>query len=132
MPIRSAQVPDYPVFARLYEELETGDPTPAPQTFEHDLMADVLVFERDGDVVGYTYFQVLDGVGTIRHIVTDTQCRGQGVGRALMAEVAARVRAQGSDRWCLNVKPDNQPAVALYTRMGMQFQYASVAMRMGW
>jgi hypothetical protein len=49
-----------------------------------------------------------------------------------MLEIAARLRAAGCSRWCLNVKPDNEPAVRLYRSVGMSPAYLSAALRFGW
>lgn len=132
MRIRPATAADYPVFERLFPELRTGDATSSPRVWARDLAPQSLVLEREGDVAGYVYFQVLDGLGYIRHVVVDPNHRRAGVGLALLEEVARRLRAVGIERWCLNVKPDNEPAIRLYARLGMATQYACVAMRMAW
>jgi GNAT superfamily N-acetyltransferase len=132
MRIRPATAADYPVFERLFPELRTGDATSSERVWARDLAPQSLVLDREGDAAGYVYFQILDGLGYIRHVVVDPNHRRAGVGLALMTEVAGRLRAAGIGEWCLNVKPDNEPAIRLYARMGMSLQYACVAMRMTW
>ncbi len=132
MSIRPAVAGDHPAFARLFDELETGDPTPTRQVWSADYVQDTIVYQREGQMVGYVFFQVLDGQAYVRHLVTAPRHRGQGIGRALMNEVAARTRQAGVTQWSLNVKPDNVAAIALYERMGMAFAHDSVAMRMRW
>jgi len=132
MPFRPATAADYIIFERLFDELGTGDPTPTRHAWEHAFAPHAFMLEREGEVVGYVYLQIFDGLGYVRHVIVDPRHRGQGVGQTLMQEAARRVREAGVARWCLNVMPDNEAAVRLYRHMGMTFQYASVAMRMGW
>ncbi len=129
---RPATPADYSAFARLFPELGTGEPAPSPRTWAEQFAPHSFVIEHRGSLVGYLYCQILDGLGYIRHVVVDPKHRGRGIGRRLMEEAARRIRQAGEDRWCLNVKPDNEPAIRLYTRMGMSFEYASVASRMDW
>lgn len=44
--------------------------------------------------------------------------RGQGVGDALVTAVAAWAKTQGASRLLLDVRSANQPAIALYRRLG--------------
>jgi hypothetical protein len=49
-----------------------------------------------------------------------------------MAAAATRLRAAGARRWCLNVRPDNEPARRLYESVGMRPSYSAVALRLEW
>lgn len=129
---RRATEADYPVFARLFPGLATGDPTPTPDVWRSVFLSDTFVLEREGRPLGYVYMQVFDGLAYIRQIVVDPGFRGRGLGRSLMQGAAGRAREAGVERWCLNVKPDNEPAVRLYRQMGLSPSHAAVAMRMGW
>lgn len=132
MDTRPATAADYPHFVRLFAELATGDHTPSAQVWADELAPQTTVGEFDGAVVGYIYAQLLDGLGFVRHIAIDQTHRGQGFGRVLMQCAAQRMREAGATQWCLNVRPDNPAALALYTRLGMTQRFASVAMRMDW
>ncbi|MEZ4452175.1 MAG: GNAT family N-acetyltransferase [Nannocystaceae bacterium] len=123
---------DYPVFAALFPELESGDPTPGEGYFADKIAPQAVVAELDGQVVGYSFFQVFVDEGYIRHLAVDRRVRGRGIGRALMRAIAARMRALGCARWRLNVKPENEPAVGLYRAMGMEVAYASATLRFSW
>jgi GNAT superfamily N-acetyltransferase len=129
---RAATAADYEHFVRLVPELATGDPIPGPEVWARILVPDTLIFEEGGEVVAYAYVQVLQGVGYVRHVVIDRSRRGRGLGRAVMETIAARLRGAGCARWCLNVKPDNEPAIRLYRGVGMQEAYTSTALRLGW
>jgi GNAT superfamily N-acetyltransferase len=130
--IRGARADDYELYVRLYLELATPDPPLSRERFESDLLADTFVLEDGGQSVAYGYVQVLDGVGYVRHVSVDPAARRRGLGRALMAEAASRFRAAGCASWCLNVKPENLPAVRLYESLGMDRAYASAAVRLAW
>ncbi len=132
MPCRPATAADYAHFARLMPELATGDTVPAEQVFARDLAPRTILLEDGGKVIGYAYFETFGALGYVRHIVVAPEARGRGAGRALMAEVATRLRAAGCTRWCLNVKPDNRPALKLYTGVGLGRAYESQALRLAW
>lgn len=130
--IRDMRAGDYPSFARLFPELESGDAVPAEATFAAKIAPAAVVAEQDGELVGYIYFQIFDREGYIRHVAVDRRVRGRGVGRALMEAVAGRLRAAGCARWRLNVKPENEPAVGLYAGFGMAVVHASATLRFRW
>ncbi|MCC6553370.1 MAG: GNAT family N-acetyltransferase [Polyangiaceae bacterium] len=130
---RPATAADYDHFARLLPELGTGDPTPPRERWEQVYAPGAIFLEDEGGaVVAYGYSEVLRGVGYVRHVVVDPARRGAGVGRAVMDALAARLRAAGCSRWALNVKPENEPAVRLYRRVGMTEAYAATALRLEW
>lgn len=130
--IRPARDEDYKAYTRLLTQLGTGDPAPPPSRWTDEIRGQTLCAERDGAVLGYVFGQSLAGVGYVRNLVTDLPARRQGVGAALMRAIAARFRADGCVRWCLNVKPDNVAARALYERIGMAEVLASTVVRLAW
>lgn len=130
---RPATTTDHSHYARLFPGLGVDDPVMPVERWLATIAPAMLVLEDgDGAVVGYAYVQVLRGVGYVRHVVVDPGRRGQGLGRVLMGEIAGRLRAAGCDRWCLNVKPENEAAVGLYRAVGMTDKYTSTAFRFGW
>lgn len=58
--------------------------------------------------------------GELEWINTAAAHRGQGIAAALLARMAAWFVAQQALRVCINVAPDNAPAVAFYRRHGAQ------------
>jgi hypothetical protein len=82
--------------------------------------------------VGYAYYQILGSTAYVRHVIASPDARRLGVGRALMDAIARRARAAGCTTWCLNVKPENAAAVALYERVGMRRAFGSRALRIRW
>ena len=129
---RPATPEDYPHFARLFQELATGDPVPVPERYEQQIMPSALFLERGGKVAGYGYIRVLGDIGHVGHVVVDPGFRGQRVGRALMDVIAARLREAGCSRWCLNVKVGNVPALRLYERFGLAPVFAATALSFPW
>lgn len=129
---RPAAPADHPLVARLAPELATGDPPPALDRWLVMSMPSTLIFAQGGDDVAYAWYEVLRGVGYVRHVVVDARVRGRGVGGAVMAAVAERLRAAGCTRWELNVKPDNVPAIRLYERCGMRVVHPTTALALDW
>ncbi|WP_169796418.1 GNAT family N-acetyltransferase [Chondromyces crocatus] len=130
---RPATPADHPHFARLFPELGTGDPIPSPERWTETMAAGTFLFEdTSADVVAYAYIQVLSGTAYVRHLVVDPAHRGRGLGRVAMGHLATRLLAAGCSQWCLNVKPDNRPAVRLYESLGFSQVYLSAAFRFGW
>jgi GNAT superfamily N-acetyltransferase len=129
---RDARPEDHAAFVALVPELQVDDPVPSADDWWAVMGPQTVVLADDGRVVAYIYFQILAGTGYIRHVVVDPQRRARGLGRLLMATVADRLRAAGCARWCLNVKPDNAAALALYHRVGMRLAHRSAAVRFTW
>ena len=88
----------------------------------------VLVAERDGEVVGYTYAGV-EGVdymslrgpaGVLHDIVVDPAHRGAGVGRTLLDATLAWLEARGAPRVVLSTAERNEAAQRLFARAGFR------------
>ena len=88
----------------------------------------VLVAERDGTVLGYTYasvegfdYMTLRGpAGVLNDIVVDPAHRGEGVGRALLDATLAALEAQGAPRVVLSTAEQNHAAQQLFARAGFR------------
>lgn len=132
MTLRAALQSDYPAFVALFPELHVDELVPDEAKWWATLGPQTLVIDEHGLVVAYVYFQILAGTGYIRHVVVHPDHRGRGLGLRLLNAVAERLRAAGCTTWCLNVKPDNAAALALYQRVGMRTAYSSAAVRFTW
>ncbi|MFL5562633.1 MAG: GNAT family N-acetyltransferase [Gemmatimonadaceae bacterium] len=96
------------------------------QLAEHDVL--VLVAQRDGVVLGYTYagvegfdYMSLRGpAGVLYDIVVDPAQRGQGVGRLLLDATIAALAARGVPRVLLSTAERNEPAQRLFARAGFR------------
>lgn len=130
--LRPATLDDHARFAELFHELRTGDPPPTLDRWRAEMAAQTTVAVREGVVVGVLYGQVFADTGYVRMLVTDPSARRGGVAGALMRAFALRCRAAGCATWCLNVRPDNDAALALYASLGMREVYRSASMRVSW
>ncbi len=130
--IRSAEPSDYASFARMFPELAVDEPVPPEDRFRALFLPGTLIAEQHGRAVGYVYSEVLGELCYIRNLVTAPEARRSGVAWALMQEVSRRARGASCTRWCLNVKPDNEPALRLYERMGFVPQYEGETLRVTW
>jgi ribosomal protein S18 acetylase RimI-like enzyme len=88
----------------------------------------VLVAERDGKVLGYTYagvegrdYMSLRGpAGVLYDIVVDPTHRGHGVGRMLLEATMTVLEARGAPRVVLSTAERNESAQRLFTRAGFR------------
>ncbi|HEX3554646.1 MAG TPA: GNAT family N-acetyltransferase [Thermoanaerobaculia bacterium] len=130
--VRCALESDYAAFAALYPELKVNDSVPGRHVWEAEIAPFAWVAAVGDEVVGYCYCQEYDDTGYVRNLVVAAHARRRGVGRALMETTAAHLRQKGRQLWCLNVKADNEAALALYEGMGLRIQYALVSLRLPW
>ena len=88
----------------------------------------ILVAERDGEVLGYTYagveghdYMALRGpAGALYDIVVDPAHREQGVGRALLDATLAALAARGAQQVVLSTAERNEAAQRLFVRAGFR------------
>lgn len=130
--IRNATLEAHLLYLRLLPELQVDDPPPDATRWANDLKPATLVAERGGEPVGVCTFFVLEGNGHIRALMVDPKARRVGAGRALLEEVAKRLRAAGCTKWTLNVKPQNVAAIGLYVSLGFARDYSAKALRLPW
>lgn len=88
----------------------------------------VLVAERAGEVLGYTYagiedydYMALRGpAGALYDIVVDPVHRGHGVGAKLLDATLEALRVRGAPRVVLSTATRNETAQRLFTRAGFR------------
>ena len=88
----------------------------------------ILVAERAGEVIGYTYagvegydYMALRGPAGVMHdIVVDPAHRGYGVGQQLLDATLAALRTLGAPRVVLSTAERNESAKRLFTRAGFR------------
>jgi ribosomal protein S18 acetylase RimI-like enzyme len=88
----------------------------------------ILVAERDGEVLGYTYagvegydYMSLRGpAGVLYDIVVDPAHRQRGVGRMLLEATLAALESRGAPRIVLSTAEHNESAQRLFTRAGFR------------
>jgi len=119
-------------FARFFAGLDLDDPVPELERWLAEMAPWTFFLAQGDELAGYAYSELYGDLGYVRHVVVAAEARGRGVGRALMRELADRFRAAGATRWELNVKRDNQRAIALYESCGMRALYATNVLRIDW
>jgi ribosomal protein S18 acetylase RimI-like enzyme len=88
----------------------------------------ILVAERGGEVIGYTYagvegndYMALRGpAGVFYDIVVDPAHRGQGVGRMLLEATIQALKSRGAPRVVLSTAERNEAAQRLFERAGFR------------
>lgn len=88
----------------------------------------VLVAERNGEVLGYTYavaegwdYMSLRGpAGVLHDIIVDPAQRGHGVGRLLLDATLAALKARGAPRVVLTAAAGNEAAQRLFAGAGFR------------
>ncbi len=99
----------------------------------------VLVAERGGVVLGYTYagiedwdYMALRGpAGALYDIVVDPASRGEGIGQALLERTLAELAARGAPRVVLFTAEQNGAAQRLFARAGFRRTMVEMTREMG-
>ncbi len=118
---RDAVPGDYGAFVRLWRELDLDQAVLPDAAWRERLMASTFFLVDDADEpVGYALLFPLGARGDVRQIAVDRHWHRRGVGRQLMAAVAARLRGAGCTDWRLEVDATNAAAIALYTAVGLR------------
>lgn len=130
--VRSADVTDYALFARLFPELRVTDPLPSREQFAEHMLPNVVIVEDDAAAVGYAFWRCYGPTAHVGHVVVAPEARGRGLAGALLGDVRQRVRASGCTRWYLNVKQDNAPALRAYRKIGMAIEQEGWAVDATW
>lgn len=122
--LRDATPADDAAWIALHEE-GYGDRDDFVPLTADDLQAErgrpgfaLVVAEREGRAVGLAHAMHHDDGGLVHSVVVRPELRGRGLGAALVAAIAQRLRAAGCAEVSLNVMASNGPAIALYRRLG--------------
>lgn len=134
MRIREAIPDDLPLIAALVRELADYEDLLGEVTFDEGELgqhlfgerpvAEVLIAEERGDAVGFAlFFMTLSTfkgrpVLYLEDLFVREHARGNGVGTALLREVARRATARGCTRMEWSVLDWNEPAKQFYVKLG--------------
>jgi mycothiol synthase len=80
--------------------------------------AGLFVAERDGDVVGFHWTKVENDLGEVYVVGVDPSEQGSGLGTSLTARGLRHLHESGIRTVDLYVEGDNDPALAVYRRLG--------------
>ncbi len=133
--IRPARLTDETAIKQIDAYTWTADNSPAPpappdQPFfgERNQLADVLVADGDGQVVGYAIVRQYMPIPSHRDVLeinglaVDPAHQGHGVGRQLVEACAEQARSRGARKLTLRVLGDNDGARRLYESCGFQVE----------
>ena len=85
----------------------------------------MVVVRRPGDeVVGYIVFWHIRDDVQVNNIAVHPECRGLGLGEAMMRFAIAKVREAGAAFVTLEVRRSNIPAMTLYRKLGFEIMGA--------
>src|SRR5437763_2005722 len=114
------------VYERLEHELRATEELVRQALFGERPAAEALIAEYAGETAGYALFfptfssfLAIEGVW-LEDLFVRPAHRGAGVGRALLAAVAARVRERGGERLEWAALDWNELALGFYRRLGAQ------------
>ncbi len=117
---------DYPAVHQLWSTVGPGvhlGDSDTPDEIGKKLQRDpdlFLLAEEAGQIIG----SVLGGFdgrrGMVYHLSVRQECRGKGVGSALMEELESRLRAKGCIKYYLLVTYDNDDAIQFYEKRGWE------------
>lgn len=74
--------------------------------------------EAPGRIVGCVVYRDIVGDVDITNVQVDEAFRRRGIARALMEEAMEQARAAGGERFTLEVRASNTPAITLYGSLG--------------
>jgi GNAT superfamily N-acetyltransferase len=129
--VRPAKPEDHALFVPFFLSFEMPDPIPE-QAWWDKFCQHACFVEEGGRALGYGLAYKLEESGYVMHCAVDASARNRGVGRAVMKTLAKTLRAEGCTRWSLNVKVGNEPAIALYRRLGMESDFTVAVLRIPW
>ena len=79
-----------------------------------------LVAEIDGKVVGYIGSQSVLDTADVMNLAVAPEYRRQGIGESLVNALVAYLQQKGIIALLLEVRASNDPAIALYKRLGFE------------
>jgi ribosomal protein S18 acetylase RimI-like enzyme len=92
-----------------------------------------LVAELNGRLVGMAFAEVVvpssmsdERAAELSNVMVDPEFRGLGIGRALVSEVAAWVRAQGVRLVVLKTYSSNEEALGFWSALGFRPRYVQM------
>jgi GNAT superfamily N-acetyltransferase len=111
-------------YEHLTHELRASEQGLASALFGPAPAARALIAERDGRALGYAlYFRTFSSFLTstgiwLEDLFVRPDSRGEGIGQALLAAVAAEVVDEGGERMEWAALDWNEPALGFYRRLG--------------
>lgn len=76
--------------------------------------------DADARIIGVATFGHVEEMADLHRVVVHPDARGRGIGASLVRAGLEWAAAVGAQRMLLEVRPDNEPAVGLYRRLGFE------------
>ena len=76
--------------------------------------------DADSRITGVATFSCVAEIADLNRVIVHPAFRGRGIGASLIRAGLDWASAVGGHRMLLEVRPDNEPAVALYFRLGFE------------
>lgn len=95
----------------------------APLIVPSAAYSDGFVWEEAGSIIGNASLGEVEGIPgrfVLANVAVDAAYRGRGIGRALVEASIDLARRRGASLLLLQVEPDNQSAVRLYSHLGFR------------
>ena len=120
--VRPARAEDLPVVSRLEREVfpDPWSESAFAATLARSDAAFLVAEDERKTPVGYAVGVAALDEGEVLNLAVDPRHRRRGVARALLSRLETELRRQGAARIYLEVRPTNQPAIALYERLGFR------------
>ncbi len=122
--IRGATFQDMPDLERIEAASFDGDRL-SGRSFRRLLKSascDLLVAEIGHVIAGYAmvFYRASTSIARLYSIAISSEARGQGVGRKLAAAAIDAAAGRGKESFRLEVREDNDGAIALYRKLGFR------------
>lgn len=79
-----------------------------------------LVWEEDGQVLGYVGSQTVLDETDMMNVAVSAQARRRGIAQALVEALVIQLKQRGSRYLTLEVRASNAPAICLYEKLGFR------------
>lgn len=122
--LRRARPADLPALIAMETSAFPGDRLSA-RSFRHHLhspRADLMVVAQASEVAGYALnlYRANSRLARLYSIAVDAKHRGQGLSSRMLTDLQRKARQRGCDRLRLEVRVDNDGAIAAYEHLGFR------------
>jgi len=121
MPIRKMEIADVPAVLAIQEELQFQEWN--EKQFASEIRANYaycVVYEEDGQVLGYAIFHTMGPDSELLSIATRSNQQKRGIGQQLLDAGFAQLNFAEGDCCFLEVREGNEKARRFYERNGFQ------------
>ena len=124
--LRSMLESDVEQIVPIEAELFAGDPPWSVEEFRSELAGVpetrwyAVAEDESGELAGYAGLRVVDGTADIQTVAVVPAHQRRGLGTTLLGALIDEARRRRATEMLLEVRADNEPALALYRRHGFE------------